>query len=109
MQLRGKVLFFLCLIGPASAASFTYQVAGNEPGSWPKILSSIGLKAGTAGSGDVSVVRNVTAGAVPAWLQKVDAGGVIVIEGDTPLANAIGIKATDKHLGVRSIIDQRAP
>lgn len=109
MPSRGKILLSLCLIAPASAATFTYEVSGGDPGSWPKILSSIGLQSATGTQADVSIAQNVTAAAVPNWLHKIEQGSVVLIEGDNALGIALGIKSTDKRVAVRSIVDQRAP
>jgi len=110
MPLRIRFAFaFFSLLTPASAATFTYQIAGDDPGSWPQILSSIGLIRTTGASANLSVVRTVAPGSVPQWLQRIEQGAVIVIEGDSQLSQALGIAPGAKHVVVRSIVDERAP
>src|ERR1700738_1278228 len=110
MPLRIKLGFvFLFLLNTASAATFTYQIAGDDPGPWPQILSSIGLAWGSGGPANLSIVRSVAPGSVPQWLQRIEQGGVVVIEGDNKLSQALGVTPGSKHVVVRSIADQRAP
>jgi hypothetical protein len=42
-------------------------------------------------------------------LENIEKGAVVVMEGQSELADALGIKPTAKHVVVRSIIDTRAP
>ena len=97
------------LIASASAAPFTYHVAGDDPGPWPKILSSIGLMKAAGGRANLFVVRALAPGSVPQWIQRIEQGAVVVIEGESDLAKALGIQAGTKRVVVRSIVDQRAP
>src|SRR6202162_4022384 len=97
------------LIASASAAPFTYHVAGDDPGPWPKILSSIGLMKAAGGRANLFVVRSLAPGCVRQWIQRIEQGAVVVIEGESDLAKALGIQAGTKRVVVRSIVDQRAP
>jgi hypothetical protein len=71
--------------------------AADDPGAWPKILSSVGL------TNEVSLASSRQS------LEKIEKGAVVVMEGQSELADALGIKPTQKHVVVRSIIDTRAP
>jgi hypothetical protein len=97
------------LVASASAAPFTYHVAGDDAGPWPQILSSIGLMKSTGGAANLLVVRTLTPGSVPQWIQRIEQGAIVVIEGDSDLAKALGIQPGPKRVVVRSIVDQRAP
>src|SRR5580693_4487433 len=97
------------LIASASAANFTYHVAGDDPGPWPKILSSIGLMNAAGGPANLFVVRTVAPGSAPQWMQRIEQGAVVVIEGQSDLAKMLGIQPGAKRVVVRSIVDQRAP
>ena len=99
----------LALCGAMTATTFTYHVAGDDPGSWPQILSSIGLTAAAGGPANLVIVRNVAPGSVPQWLQRIEAGQLVVLEGDSELARALGIVPGEKHVIVRSIVDEHAP
>ncbi|HTW65162.1 MAG TPA: hypothetical protein VME17_11125 [Bryobacteraceae bacterium] len=91
------------------AATFNYYIAGDDPGPWPKIFSSIGLTRAVGGPANLFVVRRVTPGSIPQWIERVEQGGIVILEGESDLAAAFGIKPSAKRVVVRSIVDQRAP
>jgi len=101
-------LFPLCLAAALRAATFSYYIAGDDPGSWPQIFSAIGLTRAAGGPAGLFVVRDVAPGSVPQWIQRVEQGGVVVLEGQSELAAALGFKPQEKRVVVRSIVDQRA-
>ena len=76
----------------ASAATFTYHIAGDDSGPWPQILSSIGLTAAAGGPANLVIVRDVAPGSVPQWLQRIDQGEMVVLEGDSELSEALGFE-----------------
>jgi hypothetical protein len=92
----------------ASGATVSYQIVGEDSGSWPQILSSIGLTVGPASS---SVVVFPSGAIAPEadWKQKAQQGSILVLEGDSPLAHSFGIIPTDKRVTVRSVEDRRTP
>src|SRR5579863_8716577 len=94
---------FLC-----SGATLTFHVAGDDPGGWPAILSSIGLQNATV-KGDVEVIPAGAASAETDWAQRVERGTILIIEGASPLAASFGFRATAQHISVQSIEDLRAP
>ena len=91
------------------AATFSYHVAGDDPGSWPDILSSIGLSSAAGGPANLFVVRSVMPGTASEWLQRMEQGAVVVVEGESELAAALGIHPGENRVVVRSIVDQHAP
>jgi hypothetical protein len=110
--MRFRTKHALALLGWAAslpAASLNYQVAGDDPGPWPKIFSSIGLTPAVSGPVNLFVVRHAATGSVPQWIQRIEQGGTVVLEGEGELAAALGITPSDKRVVVRSIVDQRAP
>ena len=112
MPLRISSLFICVypwLITTASAATFTYHIAGDDAGPWPAILSSVGLTAASGGPANLVVVRNVAPGSVPQWIQRIEQGELVVLEGESELAQALGFEADKKHVVVRSIVDEHAP
>jgi hypothetical protein len=88
----------------ALASTFTYQVVGGDPGSWPAILSSIGLV-----QGDRGVVVALEGSAPADWAARVNAGTFLILEGDSPLAASFGFRPGQARVSVRSVEDQRAP
>ncbi|MEQ1949032.1 MAG: hypothetical protein ABL995_17705 [Bryobacteraceae bacterium] len=101
----------LCCSAYLSAAPrFQYHVLGEEPGSWPEILSSIGLLDGPTASAAVIVAPRGIDLPAAEWLERVSRGTILVVEGDSPLANTLGFKATGQpRTPVQSVEDLRAP
>ncbi|MGA2877537.1 MAG: hypothetical protein ABSG13_01160 [Bryobacteraceae bacterium] len=100
---------FFCVAACLSGATLNYQIAGSDPGPWPQILSSVGLTRSDGDPAKLFVVRQAAAGSVPQWIQRVEQGGTLVLEGESELATALGITPSNKQVTVRSIVDQRAP
>jgi hypothetical protein len=86
MPSRTKIALLIPLVTFAlPAATFTYHIAGDDPGPWSQILSSIGLVRAAGGPANLFIVRTVVPGSVPQWLQRIEQGGIVVIEGDNEL------------------------
>src|SRR5580658_4875839 len=102
------VLFCWATSLPA-AATFHYHIAGDDPGPWPQIFSSIGITRAAGGPANLFVVRNVAPGSVPQWIQRIEQGGIVVLEGQGELAAALGVTPGSPRVVVRSIVDQHAP
>jgi hypothetical protein len=108
----GLVFFGLAVALQAASLqgpTFHYYIAGDDPGPWPQIFSAIGLTRAVGGPASLFVVRQAAPGSVPQWIQRVEQGGVVVLEGQSELAAALGFKPEEKRVVVRSIVDQRAP
>lgn len=103
------VLGFVFLLPLPAAVNLGYYVAGDEPGSWPQILSSIGFTTGPGIPANLFVVRSVAPGSTPQWIQKIEQGGVVILEGQSELAESLGFRPGKKHVVVRGIIDHRLP
>ena len=86
------------LIVSASAAPFTYHMVGDDPGPWPQILSSIGLMKAAGGPANLFVVRTLAPGSAPQWIQRIEQGAVVVIEGESELAKSLGIQPSAKRV-----------
>ena len=83
---------------------FTYKVVGGDPGSWPAILSSIGLT-----PGDRGVVVALDGSAPSDWAARVEAGTILILEGDSPLAASFGFHPSQARVSVSSVEDLRTP
>lgn len=93
----------------ASAATFSYHVIGDEPGGWPRILSSVGLMQKAAGPIGVFVVRGKSPLTAEQWLERVDKGAFLVLEADNEIAAALGFRPGTKKVAVRGIEDLHNP
>ena len=111
MPLRAKLALALLagITGLAAAPTLHYHIAGDDPGPWPQIFSSIGIARASGGPANLFVVRNVAPGSVPEWVQRIGQGGIVVLEGEGPLAAELGIVPTSHRVVVRSIVDRHSP
>jgi hypothetical protein len=97
---------------PAQIAGlrFTFHVLGDEPGAWPELLSAVGMVAGPASGASVVVVPHGTDLPVEEWLSRVDQGTLLVLEGESPLADTLGFRrSSEPLLPVRNVEDLRNP
>src|SRR5580693_2226758 len=108
---RRRNMWLLLLTAPLMAGgSFSYAVVGGDVGSWPAILSSIGLLNGPVSDATVVVAPQGTNGPAAAWATRVERGTILVVEGESPLAVAFGFHVSSKpRVTVRSVEDLRAP
>ena len=95
-------------VSPVCAAPGTFTVMSEDTGPWPQILSSAGFKAGPAALSEVFVMRAGSA-ASPEWKQRVETGVFLVLEGESPLAEMFGFRATKDFVRVGSVEDRRRP
>jgi hypothetical protein len=113
MRIRARLALWFWLAGAAWAAAgearFHFHIAGDEPGPWPAILSSIGLVEGGAGAAAVVVVCSGEAGSAPEWLRRAEQGAVIVVEGESELAADLGFQPGAQRVAVRNVLDPRDP
>jgi hypothetical protein len=91
------------------ASNFTFHIAGDEPGAWPKILSSVGFIPANGGPANLFVVRAGATGSGAQWIQRIEQGACVVVEGQSELGEALGFKAAGQFVVVRSIVDLRSP
>ena len=104
--MRSLISFFIPVITIASP-TLTFHVMGDDPGAWPAILSSIGLRDNAAG--DVLVLANGAQLSFQECQSRLDRGAFLILEGASPLAESFGFHASQKpHVIVRSIEDVRA-
>jgi hypothetical protein len=108
-SLTVAVRFLLCAACGFGAAAPTYHILGDEPGAWPKILSSIGLQPIAGGPAGVVVVRRGSPQTAAAWKARIDQGLILVLEGESELAQSFGFKPGTKRVAVSSLKDVRAP
>jgi hypothetical protein len=108
-QLNKLPYSLIALACAAHAATFSYHVIGDDPGAWPRVLSSVGLTAKAAGPIGIFVVRGKSPLTAAQWLDRVDKGAYLVLESESDLAAALGFKPTDKRVVVRGVEDIHNP
>jgi len=101
MRSLAKISFLLGAIVHAES----FQIAGEDHGPWPAILSSIGLVPSTGGAAKLIVLPNGVSAAASTWRPRIEQGAIVVVEGQPELAQALGFKATGNRVVVRQIRD----
>jgi hypothetical protein len=93
----------------AHAAGLPYfSVLSNDPGAWPEILSSIGLQTQPAAMARILVART-GAQASPEWNGRVEKGAILILEGESSLAEMFGFKRGKGNVRVNSLKDMHFP
>ena len=104
-----KHLFLILISMLPAPAAMHFQVLGSEPGAWPGILASIGLLPASEDRTEVFVIPRGVEVPVEQWLKRIDEGAVVVLEGESPLAESHGFKPGSAKISTRSTVDERAP
>lgn len=89
-----------------AAAPASVHITGADPDPWRRILGAWGLDA--AGRA-ITVVGGAQAGDLAQWLGRVEQGAVLVLEGPSPLAEALGFRAGSRRVRVAGLQDVRRP
>ena len=107
---KAWLIAFVCIWPALNGATFSFHVMGDDQGSWPVVLSSIGLKSDAVGAAGVVVAPAGSAAPAAEWMGRVERGTLLVLEGESALAAAFGFRPSAKpHVVVRSVEDLRAP
>ncbi len=85
-----------------------FAVLSEDAGAWPAILSSIGLERRPAVDSHIFVARTGAA-ASPEWKGRVEKGDLLILEGESPLAEMFGFRATKAQVKVTSLADVHRP
>jgi hypothetical protein len=110
MRLLVSLLFAVGLLGAVRPEfRYAYHVVGDEPTSWPAVLSSIGLTPAADGPSRLLVLPAGTAADPAVWMPRIAAGALVILEGDSPLAEALGIVASRQRVTTRSVLDVADP
>jgi hypothetical protein len=103
--------FALLAFGAASgfaAAPPYFSVLSEDAGAWPAILSSIGLQSRPAAAAHVFVARP-GAFASAEWNGRVENGAVLILEGESSLAEMFGFRRGPDNVRVTSVTDVHRP
>jgi len=118
MRLRASCAVGVFLLASALSAepgltfepSLTFHVIGSDSGSWPELLSSLGLTASSSLDAPVVIAPHGANLAAAEWRQRVDRGTILILEGDSPIAQAFGFMPSSAPLvATRSVEDLRDP
>ncbi len=109
MRGRSALWLLLSCVPALAATSFSFHVSGDDPGSWPDILKSVGFIEGVI---DLSGIFVFPAGSDPEpeqWLPRIEQGAYLVLEGDSRLAWGLGFRPGEQKVAVRSLVDEHNP
>jgi hypothetical protein len=112
MRLLARLaLAFACAArGNSAELRLTFHVAGNDPGAWPELLTSLGLASNSSLDASVVVIPHDADVAPGEWAARVERGSIVIVEGDSGEAQAFGFKPTSAPLvSTRSVEDLRVP
>src|ERR1035437_5836374 len=100
-----SLVSLLALAAAAFAAEpASFCVLSKDPGAWPQVLESISLQAGAPESASILVAR-AGAAASAELAGRVDRGAILVLEGESPLAESLGFRRGKDRVAVTSIRD----
>jgi hypothetical protein len=102
-------LFFGLSAALTAAPSYSFHVAGDEAGSWPGILLSIGFVPAAGGQADIFVFPSGSEPDPQLWLPRLEQGACLVLEGESGLARTLGINRGQQKVPVGSLIDEHNP
>jgi hypothetical protein len=103
-------LLLLALSATLFARPIFFQISGADQGSWPDILSSVGFQHQTAGDPPgISVLRAGAAGPAEPWLVRAASGAFVILEGASPVAEALGFRPSSRRVRVQNVQDLRRP
>src|SRR5260370_3091666 len=101
---------FAMFAGLAGAAELPYfSVLSEDAGAWPDILASVGLQRQPAGVSRIFVAR-MGASASVEWPARVERGAILILEGESSLADLFGFRLAKKDpVRVQSLSDVHRP
>ena len=113
MPSQNKFLFpfalvLLALVLPNSSQAGIFAVLGQQPGSWPTVLSSVGHVPGPAAGAEIFVAPPGTPASAD-WQAKVKNGAALILEGSSPLAASFGFTTGASIVPVLHLIDVHNP
>ena len=107
--MRSRISLAVLLPALAGAADLPYfSVLSNDAGAWPAVLSSVGFQQQPAALARVFVART-GANASAEWPGRVDRGAILVLEGESSLAEMFGFRRGSENVRVQSLTDVHQP
>jgi len=107
--MRLLVSLVLMCAGVMGAGELPYfSVLSEDKGAWPDILGSIGLQAKPANVAHIFVARAGSVASVE-WNARVENGAILILEGESSLAEMFGFRPGTENARVGSLTDVHAP
>jgi hypothetical protein len=104
-----RLLTSLLLPAIAAGAGLPhFAVLADEPGAWPHILGAVGFQQKPPAEARVFVFR-AGAAASAEWPARVERGAVLILEGESSMAEAFGFRRTGASVRVASVSDVHDP
>ena len=100
--------WILAAAWPIWAAAPYFSVLSEDAGAWPAILSSIGLLREPANMAHVFVARTGAAASTE-WNGRVESGAILILEGESSLAEMFGFRRGKNNVKVNSLTDVHRP
>ena len=108
MRLRVASLLLLSVSAAHAAALPYFSILSDDAGAWPDILGSIGLERQPASKAHVFVAR-AGAPASAEWTARVEQGAILILEGESSLADLFGFRRGKQNVRVNSLTDIHRP
>ena len=108
--MRRCLPLLLCALALSAAPLPYFSILSPDQGAWPEILSSIGLQPQPAAVAHVFVARS-GATASADWPARIEHGAILILEGESSLADRFGFrrKAGLDPVRVESLTDTHRP
>jgi hypothetical protein len=106
--LLSLLLSFLVPLPTRASALPYFSVLSDDPGAWPAILSSIGLQSQPAALAHIFVARTGAAASIE-WTARVENGAILIVEGESSLAEMFGFRRGQENVKVSSLTDIHSP
>src|SRR5664279_3366687 len=104
-----KLVSTLFLLSSLAAGQPYFSVLSEDAGAWPAILSSVGFQRKPAGVSRIFVARTGASASVE-WRARVERGAVLILEGESSLADLFGFRRSRKDpVRVQSLTDVHRP
>jgi hypothetical protein len=100
-------LAFAAVLGQAADLPY-FSVLSDDAGAWPAILSSIGLQRQPAALSRVFVARSGSPASAE-WNGRVEKGSILILEGESSLADMFGFRRGDSNVKTGSLTDVHQP
>ncbi len=105
-----RLLVSLAVLAAAAQAADKpyFSVLSEDAGAWPEILSSIGLQRQPAAAARIFVARSGAAASTE-WMGRTEKGAILILEGQSSLAEVFGFRPGLENVRVASLTDVHQP